>query len=144
MGEARGEIRRWRPSLIRKCLRGLPTPVRTAEEVVSFAGQQLEADHGGNVLLRRGRKLESMAATDQLVLCADSLQADLDEGPCQDIGHNGKALTVPNLRSDSPLATLGTQDRRPWPHQHAGRLFTTSEGRPTGSINLYWGPAADL
>jgi len=119
-------------------LHAAPTPVRTAEEVVSFAVQQLGADHGGIVLLRRGRKLESMAATDQLVLCADSLHAELGEGPCQDIGHNGNVLTAPNLRSDPrwprwgpKIADLGLISMLTVP-------FTTSKGHPIGSINLYW------
>jgi hypothetical protein len=118
-------------------LHGAPSPSRTAEQVLAFAVQQLEADHGSIVLLRRGRRLEAIAATDQLVERADALQAELDEGPCREPGH-GEAMLAADLRSDSRWPQWGPEVADLGVTSLLAVQFTTYEGRSAGSINLYW------
>jgi GAF domain-containing protein len=121
-----------------KALQSAPTPVRTAEQVISFAVHQLDADCGGIVLIHRAGRLETIAATDPLVQQVDTLQNELHEGPCRDSSWRGEALFVADLRSDarwprwaSKVADLGIRSL-------LAVEVNTHEGRPAGSINLYW------
>jgi ANTAR domain/GAF domain len=119
-------------------LRTAPTPDRTAEQVIGYAVHQLEADHAGITLLRRGGRLETIAATDPLVEKLDALQSELGDGPSRDNSWHGQALLASNLCSGPR-----------WPHwaPKAADLgvasllaieFTTRDDRRAGSINLYW------
>jgi GAF domain-containing protein len=119
-------------------LQSAPTPVRTAEQVIRFAVDQLDADYGGIVLIRHGGRLETIAATDQLVPQVDGLQNELDEGPCRDSSWRNEVLFVADLRSDvrwprwaAKAADLGIVSL-------LAVEVRTHEGRPAGSINLYW------
>jgi GAF domain-containing protein len=115
-----------------------PTPSRTAEEIVSFAQQELDADYAGITLIRARNKLETIAPTDPLVCQVDILQYELDEGPCRDSSWHRQTLISEDLASD---------DR--WP-QWAPKVvaigiasalaveLTGAEGRRLGAINLYW------
>jgi GAF domain-containing protein len=119
-------------------LQSAPTLVQTAEQVVGFAVHQLDADCGGIVLIHRGGRLETIAATDPLVQQIDALQDELQEGPCRDSSWHGEALFVADLRSDarwprwaSKVAELGITSL-------LAVQVRTHEGRTAGSINLYW------
>jgi hypothetical protein len=119
-------------------LRSAPTPDRTAEQVISYAVQQLEADHAGITLLRRGGRLETVAASDPLVEKLDGLQYEFGEGICRDNSWHGEALVVVDLAADPR-----------WPRWAAKAVdlgvasllaieFIARDGRRAGSINLYW------
>jgi len=119
-------------------LRTAPTPDRTAEQVIGYAVQQLEADHAGITLLRRGGRLETIAATDPLVMKLDALQYELGEGISRDNSWHGEALLAVDLAADLR-----------WPHWAPKAVdlgvasllaieFTTRDDRRAGSINLYW------
>jgi GAF domain-containing protein len=121
-----------------EALQAAPTPVQTAEQVISFAAHQLDADYGGIVLIHRGGRLETIAATDPLVQQIDALQYELHEGPCRDSSWHGEVLFVTDLRSDarwpcwaSKAADLGIMSL-------LAVEVCTHDGRPVGSINLYW------
>lgn len=58
-----------------------PDPEQTAERLLEFARKAIDARHVGVVLLQRGGRLESAAASDAVVEEADRLQAELGEGP---------------------------------------------------------------
>jgi GAF domain-containing protein len=115
-----------------------PSPARTAEQVLSFAVQQLEADHGGIALLRRGRRLDTIAATGQLVERADGLQSELDEGPCRESVRHGEAILVSDLRADQRWPRWGPKVADLGVTSLLAVQFSTYEGRCAGSINLYW------
>ncbi|HYJ70828.1 MAG TPA: GAF and ANTAR domain-containing protein [Nocardioidaceae bacterium] len=119
-------------------LQSAPTPTETAEQVLGFAVQQLDADHGSITLTRRGGRLETITATDPLVERIDALQAELNEGICRDKSWLGDALLVTDLRSDTrwrrwsaKVADLGMASL-------LAVEITSRGGRPAGSINLYW------
>jgi GAF domain-containing protein len=118
-------------------LQSAPTPRRTAEEIVGYIRDQLDADHAGITMIRPRRRLETVAATDPLVEQADQLQYELDEGPCRDSSWYRETLS-------SDLA-----DDKRWP-QWARKVatlgiasvlaveLTTVDERRIGAINVYW------
>lgn len=123
---------------IAEALDAASTPAQTADEIVAQALAELGADYGGITLLRRGGRLETVAATSVLVEKVDALQYELDEGSCRDSTWSGGTLTSPDLATDPR-----------WPHwaPKAAALgvasvlsveLSDSDGRRIGSVNMYW------
>ena len=119
-------------------LEAAPTPAETAEEIVEYVREQLDANRAGITLIRSRRRLETVAATDELVERADRLQYELDEGPCRDSSWHRETL----LSSD-----LATDKRWPqWAAKVAGLgvasvlavELTSVEDKRMGAINVYW------
>jgi GAF domain-containing protein len=121
-----------------EALQAAPTPMETAEEIVEYVREQLDANHAGLTLIRSGRRLETVAATDELVERADRLQYELDEGPCRDSSWHRQTLLSSDLARDGR-----------WP-QWAAKVsglgvasvlaveLTNVDDRRIGSINVYW------
>jgi GAF domain-containing protein len=124
---------------IAKALQAAPTPTRTAEEIVNYVRDQLDADHAGITLIRaRGRRVETVAATDPLVERADALQYELGEGPSRDSSWHHEALVVSDLTTEdrwpewaAKVAALGVSSLL------AAELITVEDQR-IGAINVYW------
>jgi ANTAR domain-containing protein/GAF domain-containing protein len=119
-------------------LHAAPTPDRTAEQVVSYARQQLDADYGGITLIRRGGRLETIAPTDPLVEQVDILQYELDEGSCRDASWHHETLASEDLAVDPrwprwapKVAGLGIASA-------LAAELTDAEDRRIGAVNLYW------
>jgi GAF domain-containing protein len=119
-------------------LHAAPTPNRTAEQVVSYARQQLDADYGGITLIRRGGRLETIAPTDPLVEQVDVLQNELGEGSCRDSSWHRETLVSEDLAIDPrwprwapEVAALGIASA-------LAAELTNAEDRRTGAVNLYW------
>lgn len=116
------------------------TTQHTAEQVIEHACAALNADHGGITLIRGRGRLETIAPSDGLVVKADLLQYDLDEGPCRDASWTGQsALVSQDLAADSrwpqwaPLASqLGISSVL------AAELSAAETGKRLGALNLYW------
>jgi GAF domain-containing protein len=129
---------------IAEALHAEPTPARTAEEIIGFAQQQLEADYAGLTLIRSKNRLETFAPTDPLVCQVDIMQYELDEGPCRDSSWHRQTLISEDLAADLR-----------WP-QWAPKVvalgivsvlaveLTGSDSRRIGSINLYWTQAREF
>jgi len=121
------------------------TTQQTADQVVEHALTALGASYGGITLLRAAGRLETIAASDEIVRKADALQYDLDEGPCRDASWDGRTLASQDLASD-----------RRWPRWAPGavdlgigavlaaELNTTDGGRRLGALNLYWAQPTTL
>ncbi|MEU4037927.1 GAF and ANTAR domain-containing protein [Streptomyces collinus] len=56
----------------------------TLERITSSAVELVEGCDAAGVLILRGKRVESLAPTDQLVVDSDKLQERLQEGPCFD------------------------------------------------------------
>lgn len=121
-----------------EALHAAPTPTETAEDIVGYVRDQLDANHAGITLIRAGGRLETVAATDLLVERADRLQYELGEGPCRDSSWHRETLLASDLASD-----------RRWPNWAAkvtalgvasvlAAELTTVEDRRIGAINVYW------
>lgn len=61
------------------------TPRQVLDRVVAYARELIDGcEHAGILLLHRGRRVETTAATSDLVRESDRLQEELAEGPCFD------------------------------------------------------------
>ena len=116
-----------------------PDPVRTAEEVVAYAREQLSADYAGISLIRSGGRLQTVAPTDPLVEAADQLQYELREGPCHDSAWHGTTMISQDLAADprwplwAPKAVaLGIGSAL------GAELVNKAGDRRLGAVNLYW------
>ncbi len=116
-----------------------PDPQRTAEEVVTYAREQLGADFAGISLIRSGGRLQTVAPTDPIVEAADQLQYELGEGPCHDSAWQGATMVCQDLAADSrwPLwapkaVALGIGSAL------GAELVNKAGDRRLGAVNLYW------
>ena len=123
---------------IAQALQAAPTPTETAEQIVAYVRDQLDADHAGITLIRTRGRFETIAATDSMVEQADTLQYELDEGPHRDESWHGETLIVNCLAGDqrwprwaAKVAELGTSSV-------VAAELTTVEHDRIGSINVYW------
>ena len=118
-------------------LRAAPTPTRTAEQIVDYVRQQLHADHAGITLIR-DRRLETVAATDELVRLADAFQYELDEGPCRDASWERQTLLVGDLAADGRWPQWASMVTALGITSVLAAELTGNETRRIGSINVYW------
>lgn len=108
----------------------------TVDRVLEFALKAVDCTHAGVVFVHGHRRIETVAATDQLIEQLDQLQAQLDQGP--DVG----------VEVDRISEVIGdTRSEQRWPEwsraaAEAGvrsmlgtRLYAS--GTTTGSLNLY-------
>jgi GAF domain-containing protein len=106
-------------------------------ELVHMAGRSIpEVDHVGISVLHRDGRIETLAATDDLVLKLDHLQYELDEGPC-----------VSAIRHEEVVFVNHADREQRWPRfieQASGlglrsqmgiRLYANNE--TVGGLNLY-------
>jgi DNA-binding NarL/FixJ family response regulator len=100
--------------------------------------------HAGISLLTRGGREVTKAATDELVWKLDTLQYDLEEGPCVDAMHGPRVVAAPHMASQkrwpnyTPEAVkLGLRS------QLAVKLYLDDQGT-LGGLNLYSTAADDI
>ena len=116
-----------------------PDPQHTASQVVDYALQQLGADHAGITLIRRGRRLETVAPTDPVVTRADVLQYELGEGPCHDSAWQGETLVSQDLEVDPRWPRWGPKAVAIGIRSALGVELKSKGGdRRLGAVNLYW------
>ena len=112
---------------------------KTLSRVASYAVDLVPGcDAAGVMIVRRGQ-VETLAASDNIVIVSDRLQGELGEGPCFDATRN---------RHDAyRIADLTTMSER-WPRytprarelgigSMMGFLLYTSEDRDLGALDLY-------
>jgi len=123
---------------IAQALQAAPTPTRTAEQIVDYVCDQLDADDAGITLIHTRGRLGTVAATDSLVEQADRLQYELNEGPHADSSWRGETLVVNCLAREGrwprwaqTVAALGVSSV-------LAAELTTVEHERIGSINVYW------
>ena len=108
----------------------------TLQAIVETAQRSLAGiDHAGVSVTHRDGRIETLAATDQLVLQLDELQYELNEGPCLDAIRRDRVVRVENARLEQrwprfiPRAVaLGLRA------QVGLRLF---DAKTLGGLNLY-------
>ncbi|MFJ3666782.1 GAF and ANTAR domain-containing protein [Streptomyces sp. NPDC090106] len=112
----------------------------TLERITASAVELVEGCDAAGVLTLRGRKVESLAPTHQLVSDSDRLQGQLGEGPCFDAASN------PHVERILRIADLtGEQKRWPAYAPQARKLGVGSmmgfllytEDEDLGALNLY-------
>lgn len=120
-------------------LHAAPSPTETAEEVVGFAREQLDADHAGITLMRANDRLETVAPTDDVVVQADALQYELAEGPCRDASWTGDTLLSSDVASDPRWPDWGPKAAALGIVSALAVELTSSAGARIGAVNLFWG-----
>ncbi|MGN6412744.1 GAF and ANTAR domain-containing protein [Flexivirga sp.] len=114
-------------------------PDQTAAQVVAHACTALGATHGGVTLIRSRGRLETIGASDDVVVKADQLQYELGEGPCHDAAWEATTLVSQDLSSDTRwpewaprVVQLGIKSAM------GAELTAADDGRRLGALNLYW------
>jgi hypothetical protein len=99
---------------------------------------QLEADHAGILLIRANGRLETVAASDDVVEESDQLQDELDEGPGRDSSWHRETLLSSDVAADArwprwaaKVADLGIASV-------LAVELTSVEDRRIGAINIHW------
>lgn len=123
---------------IAEALQAAPTPTRTAEEIVDYIRDQLDADHAGITLIRGRKRLQTIAASDPLVERADTLQYELDEGPCRDTSWHQETLLCSDLATDERWPQWAAKVVALGVSSVLAAELTAVEDRRIGSINVYW------
>ncbi|WP_367325642.1 GAF and ANTAR domain-containing protein [Streptomyces sp. HUAS ZL42] len=112
----------------------------TLERITDSATELVEGCDAAGILMVHGKKVETLAPTDQLVIDSDQLQERLAEGPCFDAARSGQGERVFRIADF-------TCDQPRWPaYAPAARalgvgsmmgflLFTEDE--ELGALNLY-------
>jgi GAF domain-containing protein len=78
------------------------------EEAVRLAVDALDGcEMAGISWLVAGKKIETLACTEQLVAQADALQDELGEGPCIDLTLEGNTLLITDLQTEARWPKFG-------------------------------------
>lgn len=115
-----------------------PTPVRTAEEAVAFAQDQLDADRAGITLIRSRDRLQTVAPTDQIVVRVDHLQYELAEGPCRDTSWQGDTMLSADIATDARWPIWGPKAAALGITSALAVELSSRDDRRLGAVNLYW------
>jgi GAF domain-containing protein len=123
---------------IAEALQAAPTPTQTAEQIVGYVRDQLDADHAGITLIRPRGRLETVAATDSVVERTDALQYELDEGPCRDSSWRGETLVATDLAAEERWPRWAAKVAASGIFSVLAVELTTAHRERIGSINVYW------
>ncbi|MFT4081774.1 MAG: GAF and ANTAR domain-containing protein [Nocardioides sp.] len=111
------------------------TVEQTVELILRFALTALQCGYAG-VSLRRGRGIETIASTDELVAGLDELQLELDEGPDIDLISDRVGVLVTDIRHESRWPRWSSRVAKAGIRSMLGaRLYTDKE--TVGTLNLY-------
>lgn len=114
------------------------TTVETAEQVVDYARHQLDADHAGVTLIRRGGRLETVAPTDPLVEEIDQLQHDLQQGCCIETAWEGHLMKSESLAHDRRWPDWGPKTASLGISSLLAVELNNTDMRRVGALHLYW------
>lgn len=107
-------------------------PAITASSVDTIPG----ADYAGITLVKQGHEVESVAATDELVVQADAAQEQVSEGPCLDAIWVHDTFRIDDLEAEQRWPNYRTRALELGIRSSLSfQLFT--EGRNLGALNLY-------
>lgn len=127
-----------RMALAARELQGRADTQETLDSAVALAVDNVGGcDAAGISIVRRGRQIDTPAATDELVVEGDRLQYETGEGPCLSAIWESRTIYSPDLLTDArwpvwgPRVVLATGARSVLAFQ----LFTG--GDTLGALNLY-------
>ncbi|NHN54656.1 GAF and ANTAR domain-containing protein [Calidifontibacter sp. DB0510] len=119
-------------------LHAAASPAATAEQVVRYACRELEADHGGITLVRRGNTLQTIAATDPLVVRLDQLQQAFGRGPCEESAIEQETIFSADLGIDRRWGDWGPAAATLGIISVLATRLRGVDGRGLGALNLFW------
>jgi GAF domain-containing protein len=108
--------------------------------IVQYAVATVGTPYAGVTLLRPGRRLESVGATDPVVGAADRLQHDLQEGPCLEaaVDRHTHVLLSADLAADDRWPQWGPKTAALGLRAILSAELRTGDRR-LGALNLYGG-----
>ena len=119
-----------------RILDAAPDVATTAEQICDMARDAIGCTYAGITLLHGRRRVESVAATDELVEKADRLQYDMNEGPCIDAIWGGDTFASQDLANEPRWPAWGPQVAEMGITGILSvRLYTYEDTH--GSLNLY-------
>lgn len=112
----------------------------TLERISGAATELVEGCDAAGVLILRGKRVQTLAATDQLVIDSDLLQERMQEGPCFDAARRRAGEQVFRITDMTALQQRWPAYAPPARELGVGSmmgflLFT--EGEDLGALNLY-------
>ncbi|MDX3494930.1 GAF and ANTAR domain-containing protein [Streptomyces turgidiscabies] len=112
----------------------------TLQRITTSATELMEDCDAAGILMLRGRKVESLAPTEQLVIDSDRLQERLGEGPCFDAARTSlgeRVFRMADVTADQPRwPAYGPQAKALGVGSMMGFLLFT-EDEDLGALNLY-------
>ncbi|AGS67391.1 GAF and ANTAR domain-containing protein [Streptomyces collinus] len=112
----------------------------TLERITSSATELVEGCDAAGILILRGKRVESLAPTHQIVVDSDSLQERLQEGPCFDAARTQegeRVFRIADFEAPSPRwPAYVPQGRKLGLGSMMGFLLFT-EDEDLGALNLY-------
>jgi len=111
--------------------------VETAEQVTATALSVLDADLASITMIRREKRLETIAPTDPVAEELDRLQYELREGPCYDASWRGETLLSRDLRNDERWPQWAPKAAAQGISSMLAVELATAERR-VGALNLYF------
>ena len=119
-----------------RILEAAPDVATTAEQICDMARDAIGCTYAGITLLHGRRRVETVAATDEVVEKADGLQYAMNEGPCLDAIWGGDTFASQDLANEPRWPTWGPQVAELGITGILSvRLYTYGETH--GSLNLY-------
>ena len=79
----------------------------TLERITTSATELVDGCDAAGILVLHGRKVETLAPTDQLVVDSDRLQEQLGEGPCFDVARHAQGRQVTASRTSPASSGAG-------------------------------------
>lgn len=121
---------------IARLLQAEPGVEGTLDQIVELARGSLDCDFASVTMLHSRKRVETPAATHEVVREADALQYQLEEGPCLQSIWSHDTFLVEDLASDSRWPRWGPRAAKLGLRSIlAVRLFTHRETQ--GALNLY-------
>lgn len=108
----------------------------TAEHIVGFGMRLVGADHGGVTLWRAKGHLESVGASDPLVLRLDQCQYEIREGPCVRAAEKIHEVIAHDLATDPRWPTWG-KEAVALGVRSAAAVELYANNRRLGALNLF-------
>jgi GAF domain-containing protein len=125
-------------------LHAAPTPTETADDIVGYVRQQLDADHGSITVIGSRNRLETIASTDRLAEQLDKEQYKLREGPCYDSSWHAQTLTSSSVADDERWPRWAARANALGVVSLLAVELTTVDDQRLGSINSYWTRPRDI
>ncbi|MBA3233542.1 MAG: GAF and ANTAR domain-containing protein [Propionibacteriales bacterium] len=107
----------------------------TLNDIAEFARKGLECDHAG-LHITIGRRVETAAASDQLIKRAGEMQSEVGEGPCLDAVWEHDTFVVRDTATDDRWPVFGPMAADLGLHSILSvRLY--DDAQTLGALNLY-------
>ena len=107
------------------------------EAVVNAAPRLVRGCDHASLMLQRGGRFETVAATDDVARRIDALERELGEGPCVDAIVDDTAYIDPDLTDGSQWPGLARRMLEETPVRGAAGFRLLVQGAKTGSLNLF-------